>query len=81
MLAQRARHGAGAAWLAERHPGAFPARRAHGVAWWGVRRAGAGLGALARGDRDSALVGLLDGPAVWAFELGRRLPNRRLLQR
>lgn len=81
MLAQRARHGAGAAWLAERHPGAFPPRRAVGLAWWGVRRAGAGVGALARGDRDAALLGLLDGPAVWAFELGRRLPNRRLLQR
>src|SRR5581483_10196456 len=26
LLAQRARHGAGAAWLARRHPGAVPAR-------------------------------------------------------
>ena len=78
MLAQRARHGAGAAWLAERHPGALPARSLPGVAWWGVRRAAAGAGALARGDRDGALVGLLDGPAVLAFELGRRLPNRHL---
>ena len=78
MLAQRARHGAGAAWLARRHPGAFPPRRGPGLAWWGLRRAGQGVGALVRGDRDAALVGLLDGPAVWAFELGRRLPNRRL---
>jgi len=80
MLAQRARHGAGAAWLAQRHPGAFPARSLPGVAWWAARRAAGGAGALLRGDRDGALVGLLDGPALLAFELGRRLPNRRLLQ-
>jgi GT2 family glycosyltransferase len=78
MLAQRARHGAGAAWLAERHPGALPARSLPGVMWWGMRRAASGAGALLRGDRDAALVGLLDGPAVLAFELGRRLPNRHL---
>jgi GT2 family glycosyltransferase len=80
MLAQRARHGAGAAWVGQRHPGALPARSLPGVAWWGVRRAASGLRALAGGDRDGALVGLLDGPAVLAFELGRRLPNRRLRQ-
>jgi hypothetical protein len=42
-----------------------------------VSRAGAGLAALARGDRDGAISGLLDGPAVWAFELGRLVPNGR----
>ena len=78
MLAQRARHGAGAAWLSREHPGSFPARNLAGLAWWGVKRAAAGASALARGDRDAALLGLLDGPAVWAFELGRRLPNRHL---
>jgi len=76
MLAQRARHGAGAAWLAERWPGALPARRWPGLAWWSVKRAAAGLIAAARRDRDAALLGLLDGPAVWAFELGRLIPNR-----
>jgi len=76
MLAQRARHGAGAAWLSERWPGALPRRRWPGLAWWSVRRAGAGLKAAVRGDRDGALLGLLDGPAVWAFELGRLIPNR-----
>lgn len=80
MLAQRARHGAGAAWVGSRHPGALPARSLPGVLWWGTRRAAAGLNALARGRRDEALVALLDGPAVVAFEVGRRLPNRRLLQ-
>ncbi len=80
MLAQLARHGAGAGWLAQRHPGALPPRRLPGLAWWSARRAVAGAVALARGDRDAALVGLLDGPAVWAFELGRLLPNRPLRQ-
>lgn len=78
MLAQRARHGAGAAWLAREHPGAFPARSWPGLLWWGLRRMGAGVAALARGDRDGAVLGLLDGPAVWAFELGRLAPNRPL---
>lgn len=76
MLAQRARHGAGAAWLARRWPGALPRRRWPGLAWWSARRAFAGLLAALRGDRDAALLGLLDGPAVWAFELGRLIPNR-----
>jgi GT2 family glycosyltransferase len=76
MLAQRARHGAGAAWLARRWPGALPRRHWGGLAWWSVRRAAQGAFAAARGDRDAALLGLLDGPAVWAFELGRLIPNR-----
>jgi GT2 family glycosyltransferase len=76
LLRQRARHGAGAAWLNREHPGSFPRRRWAGLAWWATKRAAAGTAALARGDRDAALLGLLDGPAVWAFELGRLLPNR-----
>jgi len=76
MLAQRARHGAGAAWLARRWPGALPRRRWPGLAWWSARRTAAGLAAVVRRDRDAALLGLLDGPAVWAFELGRLVPNR-----
>ena len=76
MLGQRARHGAGAAWLSRRWPGALPRRRWPGLALWSTRRAAAGLKAAARGDRDAALLGLLDGPAVWAFELGRLIPNR-----
>jgi hypothetical protein len=76
MLAQRFRHGTGAGWLAREHPGAMPARRWPGLAWWALRRAAQGVAALARGDRDGAIVGLLDGPAAWAFELGRLVPNR-----
>ena len=76
MLAQRARHGAGAAWLGRSWPGALPRRHWPGLAWWSAQRAAHGLIAAARGDRDEALLGLLDGPAVWAFELGRLVPNR-----
>jgi mycofactocin glycosyltransferase len=76
LLAQRARHGAGAAWLGREHPGALPRRPLPGVAWWAARRAAAAIPARVRGDRDAALLALLDGPAVLAFELGRLLPNR-----
>jgi GT2 family glycosyltransferase len=76
MLAQRARHGAGAAWLSRRWPGALPRRRWPGLAGWSTKRAAHGLAAAARGRHDEAVLGLLDGPAVWAFELGRLIPNR-----
>jgi hypothetical protein len=78
MLGQRFRHGTGAGWLAREHPGAMPRRRWPGLAWWSVQRGAAGLAALARGDRDGAITGLLDGPTAWAFELGRLVPNRPL---
>jgi hypothetical protein len=78
MLAQRARHGAGAGWLSRRWPGALPRRHWPGLAWWSIRRAAHGLLAAARGDHQAAVVALLDGPAVWAFELGRLVPNRSL---
>lgn len=75
MLRQRARHGTGAAWVAGRHPGAFPARSLPGLAWWGVRRWARAAAARARGDRDEALLAALDPLAVWAYELGRRRSN------
>jgi hypothetical protein len=76
LLAQRFRHGSGAGWLDREHPGSFPRRRWPGLAAWALGRAAAGAAAAVRGDRDAALLGLLDGPAVWAFELGRLVPNR-----
>ena len=76
MLAQRARHGSGAKWLFERWPGALPRRSWPGLLLWGMKRAAHGARAAARNQRDEALLGLLDGPAVWAFELGRLIPNR-----
>lgn len=78
MLGQRFRHGSGAAWLQREHPGSLPARHWPGLLLWGFRRAVVGLLAACRGDRDAAILGLLDGPAAWAFELGRRVPNRPL---
>jgi GT2 family glycosyltransferase len=84
MLSQRARHGAGGAWLARRWPGAMPRRQPLGLAVWSMRRAAHGLAAAANGDKDEALLGLLDGPLTWAYELGRLIPNRpapRLLAR
>jgi glycosyltransferase involved in cell wall biosynthesis len=81
LLAQQAKHGAGAGWMAREHPGSFPPRSLPGVAWWAVRRAAEGARAWRRGDRDAALVGMLDGPAVLAFELGRRLVSNRAQRR
>jgi hypothetical protein len=76
MLAQRARHGSGAGWLSRRWPGALPRRHWPGLAYWSAKRTAHGLRAMLNHDRDEALLGLLDGPAVWAFELGRLIPNR-----
>jgi GT2 family glycosyltransferase len=72
LLAQKARHGAGAAWLAERYPGAFPRRRWTGLAAWSVRSIRAGR----RRGSGGASMAVVDVLAVWAFELGRLLPNR-----
>jgi glycosyltransferase involved in cell wall biosynthesis len=75
LLRQRARMGAGAAWVNERHPGSFPPRRLLGLAVWSATSlARAALSAL-RGRRDDAILGTLNPLTVWAFELGRRLPN------
>ena len=70
LLRQRARMGAGAAWLNRRYPGSFPPARWPGLLAWGVLSIGkAGLA------RDDALVKAIDPLTAWAFELGRRLPN------
>ncbi len=81
LLANRIRHGSGAGWLEHEHPGSMPARRWPGLAWWALRRTGSGVAAAARGEGDAAIEALLDGPAVWAFELGRLVPNRPFRQR
>ena len=81
LLAQKAVHGAGCAWLDRTYPGSFPARRRPGLTWWGVRRAATGVTAAVRArDRDEALVALLDPLTTLSFEFGRSLPNERPLR-
>jgi mycofactocin glycosyltransferase len=72
FLRQRARYGAGAAWLAERHPGSFEAVPLRNLAVWSAKCTLRGLLALARGRRDEAIVCLFDPAGMWALELGRR---------
>ncbi|MFL5828102.1 MAG: glycosyltransferase family 2 protein [Thermoleophilaceae bacterium] len=72
FLRQRARYGAGAAWLAERHPGSFEAVPLRNLMVWTAKCALRGLRALARGRRDEAIVCLFDPAGMWALELGRR---------
>ncbi len=79
LLSQRARHGAGAAWLNRAHPGSFPPRGPRqwlGLVKWTTLSAARAAAALARtrspGEAKLELVGPLD---AWAFELGRRGRN------
>lgn len=71
LLMQKARHGAGAAWLDRRYAGTFPPRRRAGLAAWSARSILAAL----RQRRGAVAVTLVEVLAVWAFELGRLLPN------
>jgi GT2 family glycosyltransferase len=80
LVAQKACHGSGAAWLDHRYPGAHPARRRPGLVWWGIRYATRGLVDAARArDRDAALWALLEPVEQLSFEFGRSLPNERPL--
>ena len=82
FVAQKACHGAGAAWLEQEYPGCFPARRRPGLVWWGVRHAAKGLLSAARSrDRDAALWAIFDPLEQLSFEFGRSLPNERPLPR
>jgi glycosyltransferase involved in cell wall biosynthesis len=75
LLRQRARMGAGAAWVNDRHPGAFPPRRLLGLAAWSAGSFARAASNAVRGRRDEAILAGLNPLTVWAFELGRRLPN------
>jgi GT2 family glycosyltransferase len=75
LLRQRARHGAGAGWLAERYPGSFPKRRWPGLAVWALTSEARAAADAARGRRDDALVHAIEPLSVWAHEVGRLLPN------
>jgi Glycosyltransferase like family 2 len=76
LLGQRARHGSGAEWLEGRYPG-FAGPR---LSWTSLIRniltgGVAACGDFVRGQRDRALVRLMDPLSIAAFELGRRFPN------
>jgi GT2 family glycosyltransferase len=75
LLRQRARHGAGAAWLERQYPGAYPPARRLGLAKWTAQSFAAAAFARVRGRRDDALVAAIKPLWVWAFELGRLFPN------
>lgn len=76
LVTQKLNHGAGGAWLADRYPGAFPARRRAELIRWGVRTLVRGVAGAARHrDRDRLLWGLFEPLELLSFELGRSLPN------
>jgi hypothetical protein len=76
LLGQRARHGSGAEWLAARYPGFIgPRRGAAEVARGFLAGARDALHALRRGDRERALICMLEPINNAAFQLGRRVPN------
>jgi GT2 family glycosyltransferase len=75
VVAQRARHGAGAAWLEREHPGSFPAPHKAVIALSGARKLALAVVDKLRGRDDEALLKGMDVISLWAFELGRQLPN------
>jgi GT2 family glycosyltransferase len=77
LLRQRARHGSGVAWLNTRYPGSFPPRRYAGMLAWSLRQGVGALSALlGHRDGDRAVLLGIDVLTLWAFELGRLVPNR-----
>jgi hypothetical protein len=75
LLRQLARHGAGAAWLEERHPGSSPGPTATGFARGAAAAARDALRARREGDREEARYRLLDLAGDVAFGFGRRRSN------
>jgi GT2 family glycosyltransferase len=76
FLRQKARHGAGAAWLDSRYPGAFPARDRRFWLERLARELKTAASLVARGRRGEAADLLFPTVVVWAFELGRFRSNR-----
>jgi GT2 family glycosyltransferase len=76
FLRQKARHGAGAAWLDSRYPGSFPPRDRRFWIERLLRELKTAVPMIARGRRAEAADLLFPTIVVWAFELGRMLPNR-----
>jgi GT2 family glycosyltransferase len=76
FLRQKARHGAGAAWLNKTYPGSFPARDRRDLTRRLLRELKMSVPLLARGRAGEAADLLFPTLSVWAFELGRFLPNK-----
>jgi GT2 family glycosyltransferase len=76
FLRQKARHGAGAAWLDGRYPGSFPPRDRRFWLRRMLREVKMAAPLAARGQRDRAADILFPTIVVWTFELGRFLSNR-----
>ena len=75
FLRQKARHGAGAAWLNDRYPGSFPPRNRRFWARRLLRELKMSAPLVVRGGFGEAADLLFPTVSVWAFELGRFLPN------
>lgn len=76
LLRQRARVGAGARWLDERHPGFASSRPLPRAAAGTVRELGRAVWLIARGRRRSGQLKAVSAVAELAFHVGWRLPNR-----
>ncbi|HWF55896.1 MAG TPA: glycosyltransferase [Solirubrobacteraceae bacterium] len=81
LLAQLARHGAGAAWLQARYPGSFPPPTRLRFLARLARSARAAALAGAGGDGDGAYRAALEIGEACAFEGGRLLSNRARISR
>jgi GT2 family glycosyltransferase len=75
LARQRARHGAGAAWLDALYPGSFPSDHGPKRMLRSLRQLGRAAIDRARGDRDAATVGFVGFVFHWSFELGRLRGN------
>jgi GT2 family glycosyltransferase len=76
FLRQKARHGAGAAWLNRVYPGSFPPRDRRALTRRLLRELKMSIPLAARGRPGDAADLLFPTLTVWAFELGRFLPNK-----
>jgi hypothetical protein len=75
-VGQLVRHGAGAAWLERRYPGALPAPGAAALTRRLLSSVRDAVRGLLRADRDVVAFALLDLVGALAFESGRLLTNR-----
>lgn len=75
LIAQRARHGSGAAWLNRTYPGSFPPPHWPGLVVYTVKSLFTAARELGAGRRDDALLAYMEPLSTWAFALGRSIPN------